>query len=185
MTSSGRLCATDAEPLRAVYQPLWIAWLFIIVAPLSLVAVAVIVLCRAILFPDRSGFEVVSVLWSLFALAIVYRGVTHWVVRAELTDTAMRWRTLMRHGDLPLADVRSVHTGSFSNMVTVETTEGRRLIFARGPAIRDLVADLRRAVPQVEVDLPGRVTRESILDPLVQGRLGIERRSLFEYRRTS
>jgi hypothetical protein len=184
MTSTGHVSATDPDSVRAVYQPRPVAWLFIIVAPLVLAAVAVALLSSAILLPNRSGLDVVSVLWSLFALATVYRFVTRWVVRAELTDTAMRWRTLARRGELRLAEVRSVHSASFSNAVTVEWAEGRRLVFARGPAIGDLITDLRRAAPHLKVDLPGRATRESILDPPVQRRLRLERRALFEYRRT-
>jgi hypothetical protein len=175
--------AGDRGQRCAVYQPIPIAWVLIVGAPLAIVVVAVLLGVRAVVVPGDSGFRTFSALWSVAALVAVGWLATHTVVRAELTDAVLRWRTLITRGEAPLSAIQAVRSGVMSRSVTMDVGD-RRLTFRRGPAVADLVADLRHVAPHVDVHLAPAATHESILDPLVERHTQLERRSMYAYHRT-
>jgi hypothetical protein len=172
----------SAGQVRAVYRPIAIAWPGIVLAPLAIVTVAVILIVRAVAVPGDAVSRIVPLVWSAAVLVGMPWLASRTVIRADLTDHALRWRTLTSAGELPLTAIRSIRSSAWSRSVTLDAGD-RRLRFGRGRATADLAADLRRAAPHIEVELSAASTRESMLDPYAERHLKIERPGMFTYRR--
>lgn len=73
--------------------------------------------------------------------------------RIRIADSRLHWRTVLRRGSAPLADVRQVvpHPKSYT---TVVLADGRRVLVAGVHDVWPFLNALRRAAPQIQIDRP-------------------------------
>lgn len=101
-----------------------------------------------------------AIILAIAAFNVYYFGFRQ-VYLVELTPTELRWRSVLRRGAAPLADVRSIRRakqstrGGTVDVAIVEfASRGRLKFLARNPGASEFLAKIHETAPQVTVEAP-------------------------------
>jgi hypothetical protein len=132
---------------------IWVALVFLVFVELSAFKIT-----PPGLRPALPAFETC---YALGMCCAVYAGIRDataaWLL--ELTPDALRWRSMYRSGEIPLAELRRVRS-RWDGFAVIESA-GRRplLIDIDVRALPRFAVDVERAAPQISVKLPERRNR--------------------------
>ncbi len=98
-----------------------------------------------------------AVLWYTLVGGNAHRFLWRVAYRLDLTQSALRWRSELREGVVPLGEVTRVHRWSFaSRLVAFEVGGGPPLVVMAGPGFGAFCEEFARAVPGARMDYHGR-----------------------------
>lgn len=102
--------------------------------------------------PTSLGYTYPPIALFAVCLSVVWYSALFGVYRLEMTQDSLRWRSLIRRGEVPLTELRRIRNRG-SKWAVIERDNGRRISISMREGFPKFADDVRRAAPNANVSI--------------------------------